>query len=58
MKYPALQEPCKSMIAKGYCLGCNKLELENFTHDWNCEALEMNKKKGKDKWKRESIKNL
>lgn len=28
--YPPLQEPCKS------CLGCQRLEDENFTGDKNC----------------------
>lgn len=31
-----LKEPCKTMIASGKCLGCNKLELENFEVDPNC----------------------
>lgn len=35
--YPPLQEPCKSAIEKGYCTGCNKLELENFVADRNCK---------------------
>ena len=35
--YPPLQEPCKSAIEKGYCTGCNKLELLNFVADKNCK---------------------
>lgn len=31
-----LKEPCKSAIEKGYCTGCNKLELEYFVSDPNC----------------------
>lgn len=37
MKYPELKEPCKTAIAKGYCTGCNRLELENFVADRNCK---------------------
>lgn len=35
--YKPLEEPCKSAIQKGYCTGCNKLELENFVADKNCK---------------------
>lgn len=35
--YPPLQDPCKTAIEKGYCTGCNKLELFEFTHDPNCK---------------------
>ncbi len=38
MKYPPLQEPCKTAIAKGYCTGCNKLEVLNFTGNPKCEG--------------------
>ena len=31
MKYPKLEEPCKS------CLGCQRLEDVNFKGDKNCE---------------------
>lgn len=35
-KYKDLQEPCKSMLSKEKCLGCNKLEDPEFTGDKNC----------------------
>lgn len=35
--YPPLQNPCKELIEKGLCLGCNKLEEFNFKSDKNCE---------------------
>ncbi len=31
-----LKEPCKSMLATGRCLGCNRLELGDFEGDPNC----------------------
>ncbi len=34
MKYPELEEPCKS------CLGCTRLEDINFTGDKNCKYKE------------------
>ena len=34
MKYPKLDEPCKS------CLGCQRLEDINFTGDKNCKYKE------------------
>lgn len=37
MKYRELKEPCKSLIANGQCLGCNKLELPFFESDVNCK---------------------
>lgn len=44
MKYPELQEPCKS------CLGCMRLEDIRFTGDKNCRWQE------KKEWKQEKIK--
>ena len=37
--YPPLKEPCKSLIEKGLCLGCNKLEDLNFKSDNNCKYI-------------------
>ena len=34
MKYPKLEEPCKS------CLGCQRLEDINFIADKNCKYAE------------------
>lgn len=44
-KYPSLQEPCKSML--DICGGCNRLELLDFTHDWNCRRYLEHKNKNK-----------
>lgn len=32
-----LQEPCKSAINEGFCLGCNRLEAPEFVGDKNCK---------------------
>ena len=32
-----LIEPCKSAIHEGRCLGCNRLEDENFIGDKKCK---------------------
>lgn len=37
MKYPELEEPCKSAIAKGICTGCNLLELPYFRSKKDCK---------------------
>lgn len=37
MNYLPLKEPCKTLIAKGECLGCNKLEIPAFQGDPNCK---------------------
>ena len=50
MKYRELKEPCKSAIAEGRCLGCNKLELEEFECDIKCEGYEKKKEYSRD-WK-------
>ena len=34
-----LKEPCKSLIATGRCLGCNRLELEDFEGDEKCQYI-------------------
>lgn len=34
--YKKLKNPCKEMLEKGLCLGCNKLELESFEGEENC----------------------
>lgn len=37
MKYPELDEPCKSAISKGICTGCNLLEMPWFKAKKNCK---------------------
>ncbi len=37
MKYPKLEEPCKSAIANGICTGCNALELPYFRSKKDCK---------------------
>lgn len=37
MKYPPLENPCKSAIAEGRCTGCNLLELPYFRGKKNCK---------------------
>ena len=37
MKYKKLKNPCKEMLEKGLCLGCNKLENFDFEGDDKCE---------------------
>ena len=37
MKYKELKDPCKTLIEKELCLGCNKLELSDFQGDINCK---------------------
>lgn len=32
-----IEEPCKSAIAEGRCLGCSKLELDEFKGDKECK---------------------
>ena len=36
MTYKELKSPCKEMLEKNLCLGCSKLELENFEGDKEC----------------------
>ena len=36
MKYKELKDPCKTLIEKELCLGCNKLELPDFQGDIKC----------------------
>lgn len=31
-----LKNPCKELLEKGLCLGCNKLELDEFEGKENC----------------------
>lgn len=40
--FKELKEPCKSLIAKNKCLGCNRLEDPNFTGDKNCKYAKEN----------------
>lgn len=48
MKYKELKDPCKTLIEKELCLGCNKLELPEFEADINCKyAIEI-VKEGKE----------
>lgn len=37
MKYPELDEPCKSAIAEGRCTGCQALELIWFRGKKDCK---------------------
>ena len=47
MEYKELKYPCKQLIEKGKCLGCNKLELKDFVGDKNCKfAKEILKSRG------------
>lgn len=39
MSYKELKSPCKEMLEKNLCLGCSKLELENFEGDENCRYV-------------------
>ena len=39
MTYKELKSPCKEMLEKNLCLGCSKLELENFEGDENCRYV-------------------
>ena len=48
-KYPPIVGKCKERLDNGTCLGCNRLELYEFTGDDNCplfrnEQIEMNEK--------------
>ena len=48
-KYPPIVEKCKERLDNGTCLGCNRLELYEFTGDDNFplfrdEQIEMNEK--------------
>lgn len=35
-KYPPIVGKCKERLDNGTCLGCNRLELYEFTGDDNC----------------------
>lgn len=37
MKYPPLENPCRSAIEEGRCTGCNALELVWFRGRKDCE---------------------
>ncbi len=37
MRYPELEEPCKSAIRKGICLGCQALESPYFRGRKDCK---------------------
>lgn len=41
-----LEEPCRSAIAEGRCLGCSKLEIETFHGEKECEY-------GKRRWSKD-----
>lgn len=47
-KYPELKDPCKTLIKKEICLGCNKLSDENFEKDENCQFVKEYKKERSD----------
>jgi hypothetical protein len=38
-RYKELKEPCRSAIAEGRCLGCSKLEEEEFEGDEECKYV-------------------
>lgn len=40
MKYLPLTGICKTAIEKEWCLGCNKLELENFRGVSKCSQVQ------------------
>ena len=56
-KYPPIIGKCKERLDNGTCLGCNRLELYEFTGDDNCplfrdeepKQVEINEK-GEIKW--------
>jgi len=53
-KYPPIVGKCKERLDNETCLGCNRLELYEFTGDDDCplfrdEQIEINEK-GKIKW--------
>lgn len=37
IKYPELEEPCRTAIKEGICTGCNALELPYFRAKKNCK---------------------
>lgn len=39
IKYPPLEEPCKSAIKEGKCLGCQALEELTFRGNKNCKEI-------------------
>ena len=39
MGYKNLKNPCKELLEKGLCLGCNRLELDWFEGDKNCRYV-------------------
>ena len=48
-KYPPITGKCKERLDNGTCLGCNRLELYEFTGDDDCplfrdEQMEINEK--------------
>ena len=38
-KYPPIVGKCKERLDSGICLGCNRLELYEFTGDDNCSEF-------------------
>lgn len=48
--YKDLKEPCKTMIEKELCLGCNKLENPEFISNPDCEYIKNKPKEIKEKW--------
>lgn len=39
MTFEELKGKCKIFIQQGICLGCNKLEIPEFTGNDNCEYI-------------------
>ena len=37
--YKSITGKCKYMLDNEFCLGCNRLELEDFTGDDDCQAV-------------------
>lgn len=42
-RYKELGEPCRSAIEEGRCLGCRRLEEEEFEGDRECKIYEKKK---------------
>lgn len=55
-KFIELKEPCKSMIEKGECLGCNALEDPDFTSNPNCIHVKKIQKEKAKKWSGNQLK--
>ena len=43
-RYPPLKGKCAKYIKDNLCLGCNRLELKDFTGDDNCPVIKEQEK--------------